>query len=406
MRSLVFPSLAAASLLLSLGHDARAMNADIGTVAGSCQFPTAVRLGLCSGVYVGNGVVLTAAHCLDSISEGQSRVRFGEDTSDPAYDPVIDHCVAHPDGEPGSTLFGEDDWDGVDLAYCILDDSDPIPDLPIVPPMVPTGCERDWLAHEVYETGSSPIVTAVGSGCSEYVGPLEDCLDGVKRWVALELIEQTSYGGSSTKLQVERFGESSTGLMSGDSGGPLFEVLPDGSWRLLGVLHGTNAAYHAGFYEAVPPYLHWIESDSGRDLTPCHSFSDGEWSFHGGCAGELPLDTNESGASWTNTCPSDLGGGEEGFLQCFDLPPDDYAIPDADPLLSSDLFLRAGKLVLREPPSLRGGMATDLVADLMPLAAFPFLARELPGRLPIDWLEKPAKIRKAKRDQSTPATKG
>jgi hypothetical protein len=400
MKSPLIPSLAAAGLALVLGNRARAMNADIGTVAGSCQFPTAVRLGLCSGVYVGSGVVLTAAHCIGDISEGQSRVRFGEDTSDAAFDPVVDHCVKHPDGANGATIFGEDDYDGVDLAYCILDDADPIPDdLPIVPPMIPTGCERDWLAHQVYETGSHPIVTAVGSGCSEYVGPAEDCGDGIKRWVALQLTEQTSYGGSSTKLEVVRFDEDSTGLMSGDSGGPLFEVLPDGSWRVLGVLHGTNAAYHAGFYEAVPPYLHWIEQDSGRDITPCHEFADGEWTFHGACAGELPLDTNESGASWANECPSDLGGGEEGFLQCYDLPPGDKAIPARDePRLPSEVFLPAAGLLLREPATLRGGAATALVSKLTPLAVFPFLARDLPGTLPIDWLEKPAKMRKARRD--------
>jgi Trypsin len=404
-RSAFWPAILGLAAVIGIAGDAHAMNAEIAMVCESCQFPTAVRMPLCSGVYVGGGLVLTAAHCIDDVIEGTSRAYFGEDSSDEAFSAIIDHCVAHPDGDPSATVFGEGDYDGVDLAYCVLDDSEPLPDLPVVPPMIPTGCERDWLAHQVYETGTPPIVTAVGSGCSDY----ENCASGVKRYVALQLVGQVTYGGSSTKLELERWGELQTGPMDGDSGGPVFEVLPDGSWRLLGVLHGTNVAHKAAFYEAVPPYLHWIEMDSGVDITPCHSFANGEWTFHAGwCAGELPLDTNVGGASWANACPSALGGGEQGFLQCFDLPPDDWAaIPPEGPMLPADIFLPAASSLLGQPPALRPAATNALIGELAPLAVFPFLAEETRGTLPLLWLEKPAKMRKAKGDlRRAPSTRG
>lgn len=387
---------AAAALALPATPPAHALDDDVGTECGSCQFPTAVRMPLCSGVYVGQNMVLTAAHCVSNVNEGTSRAYFGEDSSDAAASAVIESCVRHPDGSGSAGAFG-DSYDGVDLAFCILSDEEALPDLPIVPPMTPTGCERDWLAHQVYASGSHPIVTAVGSGCADYYNGGTHCDDGVKRYLALQLIQQTTYNGSSTKLEVERWGELSTRLMDGDSGGPLFEVLPDGSWRLLGVLHGTNVALKAGFYEAIPPYLHWIEAESGIDITPCHEFQGGEWKVAGSCAGELPLDTNLAGGSWASACPSALGGGVIGFIGglCGAWPttPDEYAAGLDEPVLPNDLFVFAAQSIVANPTRSQPAAAERISAKVEKLAVFPFLESEgLPETVALDLLQDPTTL--------------
>jgi hypothetical protein len=269
--------LGAAMLCLGLldPAGADAMAPEIGTDCQDCQYPSAVRLPLCSGVYMGNGLVLTAAHCISNVT-ANSKAYFGEHESDWELGIDIAYCEAHPDGESDSGAWGEDSWSGPDLAFCVLEEAVVMP--PVVPPMMPNGCERDWLAHRVYQTASHATVVAVGTGCGihqEYVG--QDCEDGTKRFAAQQLVRQTSHNGSGTKLELVRelWGDDDTGIRSGDSGGPVFVRLPDDTLRLIGVVHGTTPG--EAYAEAVPPYLHWIESASGIDVTPHHSFSNGSW---------------------------------------------------------------------------------------------------------------------------------
>ena len=267
----------ATAVCLALSGPGFAMDDSIGIDCVECRYPTAIQMPSCSGVYMGNGLVVTAAHCIDDVWEGSSKARFGEDDSNPAYEFVIQSCETHPDGEPDTNAWGEPSWHGPDIGYCILEDTvnNDLAAIPVVPPFIPNGCERDWLAHRVYESGSKPIVTVVGSGCADVVGPLENCGDGVKRFAGRQLERQTTYGGSSTKLQLHRdlWGDSDTGLRPGDSGGGVFIMAPklgDSTWRVIGV---NSMKAFDDYAEALPPYLRWIEASSGIDITPNHTYS-------------------------------------------------------------------------------------------------------------------------------------
>ena len=269
----------------AISSAALAMDEDIGIECEECRYPTAVRIsGHCSGVYAGDRLVITAAHCLSQITEGASKVYFGENASTAskaAYGFVIEHCAAHPDGRSDTNAFGERIWYGPDIAYCVLEEdvTESLYAIPAIPPFIPNGYERDWLAERVYESGSKPLVTVVGSGCERgAVSAGEDCHDGIKRFAGRQLERQTTYAGSATKLQLHRelWGDFDTGLRSGDSGGPVFIKMPapDNTWRLLGVNSFTAIDDYA---EAVPPYLRWIEADSGIDITPHHNYLNGSW---------------------------------------------------------------------------------------------------------------------------------
>jgi hypothetical protein len=141
----------------------------------------------------------------------------------------------------------------VDLAYCILDDDSNLDDIVGIPPMVPEGCERDWLSRSV--RGRSPgdaIIMAVGMGCdddSQCQDPNIKRLTGEQFVDQLEISESDGEGGpfySAKRLPVTRFG-GDQGLNTGDSGGPALARLPDGTWRVIGVYHGTNSTLDENF---------------------------------------------------------------------------------------------------------------------------------------------------------------
>jgi hypothetical protein len=141
---------------IMVGDRAEAMDPDTAPLVESCAFPSTVRVaGHCTGSYLGNGVVLTAGHCMDF--ETIFSVTFGDaDSGANRFTISVDEdfgCLEHPDGN--SLIVGNDPhYEGVDLGVCILDEEDPdyeyLANLPVAPLMVPTGCVRDWLRHELY----------------------------------------------------------------------------------------------------------------------------------------------------------------------------------------------------------------------------------------------------------------
>ncbi|PRQ03299.1 FG-GAP repeat protein [Enhygromyxa salina] len=356
-----------------------------GPLVADCAYPSTVRVSsYCTGSYLGDGVVLMAAHCVVAdpsefplLPPSQpAKVTFGN--ADSAADPFGDRfeidiaahpepkvedqrwCFIQPKGRFKSQGGNIYHYTGVDLAVCLLDSTDPdyakLATLPTVPLMVPTGCIRDWLHEDLWTTydctsgqvkgkngcwtppppvggptdGNFPgvDVTAVGMGTEP-----DDDEGGFKRafnptfYVQVDNSEHASapypYGGyyhpgSPTQLvtnyafewdETPIFGMAT---MRGDSGGPLLYQLPDGTWRVLGDLNGDGTG-DTDLYEAAPAYLHWIEFETGRDVTPCHDLNDeDEWEWHGGCLGELPtsIDSGVGGSYAGDSCSMHETGGQ------------------------------------------------------------------------------------------------
>lgn len=287
---------------------AAAIHADSGVDAGECQWAGVVHFGsTCTGTYLGDGLVVSAAHC-----DSPGSVKFGEfgrggDGGLGWFSVKVlrdgaskKACKRHPSYDTAKDQ-------GVDVMWCKLDPDDEnygkLANVPIVSPMIPTGCARDWLSNQVYNVhrcpgaGSTkfscgdkgPEVFGVGVGCANAAvsGSTGCSMDDRKRYLLPggRLVRQQNKHGDPTSLLVKDDLVGS-GVMSGDSGGPLYIELPDGTWRQIGVLHSSGIG---ASYSALPPRLRWIEASSGRDITPCHQWSGGRYRYQGGCGGRYPL---------------------------------------------------------------------------------------------------------------------
>lgn len=337
------PLLLALPLVL-LVRPAHAIDPESGPVVGECTWPSVVVLDAtsdgCTGVYIGNRTFLTAAHC---VSDGTpTTIKFGEDDMTPAF--VVSEF---------QDCRVRDSWDpitnhGVDIAICRLTPTEALPDVPAIQPMVPTGCARDHLAWQVYVEHAcpnsndkgcydGPDAYVVGMGCES-----GSCnMSGNKRSFAGKLVEQTKApnwsDGTTTKLIFNESENSSgpvpgSGVMGGDSGGPLMIQLRDGAWQLIGLLHGGVSPIER--YEGVPPYLHWIETIAG-DVTPCHDLVDGEWVWMGDCVDAYFLDIDSSYDTWVEECTdvTRCGGLDECGVDDLDVAPPPWLSPAPDGLL-------------------------------------------------------------------------
>jgi len=253
-----------------------------GTATTTCGFPTVAMLGsaTCTATLIHPELLVYAAHC----GVGFSSAHFGESAAT-GFDRALESCALHPEY---TGQFGAE-WD---YAICRL--AEPIEGLPIVPPVM--GCETDVLIP------GRPVVV-VGFGRETEGGGA-----GLKREMP-GVVSSIMYGGTSIAIDnVDEY----AGACPGDSGGPTFVELDDGSFRQLGVHHTASASCEFGFgvtdkrlWMSVP----WIESATGLDVTPCHD-ADGTWNPGPSCGG-FPTDPAAGMGDWPACGPGPTSGASE-----------------------------------------------------------------------------------------------
>ncbi|HLT34914.1 MAG TPA: trypsin-like serine protease [Enhygromyxa sp.] len=243
-----------------------------GKPVASCGWPTTVSLGgSCTGTLIHPELVVYAAHC----GSNYKSIRFGDDQSgnNDGFSVATKYCRTYP-GYSGNKK-------GVDFAYCRL--SKPVENFPIVPPLM--GCETS-----VLKPGAE--VAVVGFGQAD-AGP-----DGLKREVYTKL--------NSIKNNEAFVGGNGKDSCYGDSGGPVFIQLDDGSWRAFGITSYGGDCGTGGYYSMMHLGMSWFESDSGIDLTPCHD-AKGNWDPGPSC-GDFPLDPADGGGKWPSCASGPLSG--------------------------------------------------------------------------------------------------
>ncbi|MCH9688192.1 MAG: trypsin-like serine protease [Deltaproteobacteria bacterium] len=243
-----------------------------GTEVPECGWPTTVFMGSCTGTLVHPEVIVFASHCLfSSGGTGPDFATFGENIYSPQRTVAIDSCTMFPGWIPEPSSFGDD------IAFCLL--SEPMLDIPIVPILM--GCETEMLVP------GAPV-TLVGYGVTND--------DGFGR--KHEVTTQVN-GFDGPELEV---GGNGTGACNGDSGGPAYIQLPDGSWRVFGVTsRGTasNCAFPS-IYGLIHSHTQWIENETAIDITPCHD-ADGTWNPDDRCHA-FPLTPAVGESCWEQGC--------------------------------------------------------------------------------------------------------
>ncbi len=284
-----------------------------GVPVAQCAFPSVVQVGGgCTGTLVTSEVVVTAEHCRSGMrpqGDGtlRSAVGFGERQG--RLDQVGATCVPVPQtGTQGS-----------DTMFCVLDEAVDYPPTPIA-----YGCEVD------NELRPGRSVTLVGFGLTSFQNRGSG---GIKRWTQTTIqdlvidsqgqrVQRAPAGTPASQTGVALIGTPTNSACPGDSGGPAFVRLDDGSYRVFGNVSGGTTGIPCngdGAYPMLHQHVPWFEETFGLDVTPCHD-TDGTWNptascqgFHAGTAsgGGTPrlACTDEPVSGPSATCGAPFAGG-------------------------------------------------------------------------------------------------
>jgi hypothetical protein len=240
-----------------------------------CEWPTAVGASRnCTSTLVHPQIITTAGHCV--ADGGPTEITFGESWNPPG----VVRTVAVKECFDGATsgIAG-------DFGFCVL--AEPVTDVPIVPVLY--GCEADIL-----QPGQPAVLAGYGRrGGFSFSAGIKYAVD-----VLIDKVD-----GNDIYL-----GDSRHGGCNGDSGGPAFVQVSDGTWRVFGATsRGSIFCNSQTIYTFITPFVPWIEQISGIDITPCHD-ADGSWNPGPGCGG-FPLNPQAGGGTWANMCADVERGG-------------------------------------------------------------------------------------------------
>jgi hypothetical protein len=264
-----------------------------GQEANACQFPAAGMVllsgGLCTGTLVHPKLVIFAAHC--QLAGSVRSIYFGENATTPARKVDVQSCNFYPSFKANVN----------DVAYCVLKEE--IKDIPIAPVLM--GCETNVLQK-------GRMVDMVGFGITSMKQPRSY---GIKRWASVPLLNTPT-----ATTNIAQVGNSTSNGCEGDSGGPIYVRLDDGTWRTAGVASTTAVdttdpeCIYPTNYVLVNRWIDWIEQDSGVDITPCHD-ADGTWNPSAEC-GHFATTTDATTGSWDTGCNAPGAVSAQGAMTC------------------------------------------------------------------------------------------